>query len=166
MRTLQRKNKIDESGMAQIEKQQKDARAKAAEVIEKKGKGGDKEELTETARNRPKPINKSKGGSQAFKTSLREELKVASGYYRPKYETNFDNDCYRYNKKFVDPKLHGKVLMQDDIGYKDPRHPKKLDERSIRRMAEISLGLRQNRGSVDVRPSKKMQPHFTRSKDK
>ena len=49
--------------MAQIEKQQKDARAKAAEVIEKKGKGGDKEELTESARNRPKPINKSKGGS-------------------------------------------------------------------------------------------------------
>ena len=80
---------------------------------------------------------------------------------------NFENDFYRYNVKHINPALHGNVQMkQDSIVHKHPS-PKKLDERSIRRLAEINLGLRQNRSTVDIdrklkKQGKMSKPNLTR----
>ena len=94
---------------------------------------------------------------------MREEVQVQQGYYRPKYEQDFDNDFNRYNVKLVDKKIHGKVQLKDEIAAPENKNArKKYDERSIRRLAEISLGLRQNKSVVEMDRRRKMKPHFSR----
>ena len=96
---------------------------------------------------------------------MRDELQEVQGYYRPKYEQHFENDFYRYNVKLIKPHLHGNVQMKNETGKAVKASPRKLDGRSIRKLAEINLGLRQYRSTMAVE-SPKMKPHFSRRRSK
>lgn len=149
--------------MAQVEKYQRDQRDARQQAGETKRKKSKEEGGGSTERDHISVIDKSKGGSQPFKASLREEIQMQQGYYRPKYEQDFDNDFNRYNVKLVNKKVHGKVQLKGDSTVPENKNAaRKLDERSIRRLAEISLGLRQNKSVVEIDRRRKMKPHFSR----
>ena len=81
------------------------------------------------------------GHSPSFKSVSRKKLDKIKGS-RPVYELDFQNSIYRYNVKHIDKKITGKVVF--DNGEVKPRapHPKNLNHRSLIRLAEIALDVR------------------------
>ena len=57
-----------------------------------------------------RPVDKKKGKSAAFKSVTRKEIDRIAGP-RPLYAVDFMNEPERYKVKFQDPKLHGRVSL-------------------------------------------------------
>ena len=90
------------------------------------------------------------GHSANFKTVTRKKLDRINGS-RPKYEMDFSNSVYRYNVKYIDKKITGKVVFDSPEVKPRAAHPRTLCRRDLTRLAEIAL---------DVRKASKKEIHL------
>ena len=84
-----------------------------------------------------KPVDRSKGKSMAFKALSRSEVNKLKGS-----QDCFQNDFNRYRVKYFDPKVHGNVKFDQPRMKKKGPPPRNIDDRSIRKLAEIALDVR------------------------
>lgn len=83
------------------------------------------------------------GHSPSFKTVSRSKLDRIAGT-RPKYEMEFNNGMNRYNVKYVDKKVPGKVALGSPEVKPRVAQPNKHCHRGLKRLAEIALNVRKS----------------------
>lgn len=88
-----------------------------------------------------KPVDKNLGKSPAFKSVTRSELDKIKGT-RPLYEQHFQNDFNRYNVKYLDPKVKGRVKFDHPHAQAREAKPFDLNHRSLIKLAQIALNVR------------------------